>query len=576
MAAFSASAAAAQAQATAQTQSWLASSLQSAAAPQTWSPMAITAARSLSTSGPWPAPSAPSAPLPLPPLPLAALPALPTLPPTAVKSSSVPVHGSLSVPLSQNYLATPFGALPLPPLPPLPPRLARVVSTAASAAAMAAASAVLSVAANSIGALSRAVSPVPLDAEGYVQSFSPSQVDAYRRFYDEYGFVVIHSVLPEADCSATIDEIWAIIENRTKQTCGVGLRNKRAKAGNAVYREDEKSWQDDDRWLAAVGPVSVREGMVGTGAIFAPRAIQNRYNPLMLGVAQTLLEESDLIVSHDRYGIFRPTAKSGAGSTVGNLHLDMNPWRFAALQNEAKKARSSPKARVFSGSPKGVGGSPKGSGSPRSVTAKTARAARPPRLAAAKARAKVRMDEGLVRLHELQYDDPGDFLEENNLPLRADRPAIQMLINLADNKELDGGLIVVPSFPSQQFLAWTNSHRKSMLNEPYDSKSTAPYTLDDNFIRLDDNDPVRAQAIRVTSRAGSLIVWDKRMVHGSLPNQSNRFRYAQFFLMAPRSAVALDAERAERRRRAVLKGLKCAGVNPKTLPNYAQRLFDLH
>ena len=115
-----------------------------------------------------------------------------------------------------------------------------------------------------------------------------------------------------------------------------------------------------------------------------------------------------------------------------------------------------------------------------------------------------------------------------------------------------------------------------MLNEPYDSKSTAPYTLDDNFIRLDDNDPVRAQAIRVTSRAGSLIVWDKRMVHGSLPNQSNRFRYAQFFLMAPRSAVALDAERAERRRRAVLKGLKCAGVNPKTLPNYAQRLFDLH
>ena len=40
-------------------------------------------------------------------------------------------------------------------------------------------------------------------------------------------------------------------------------------------------------------------------------------------------------------------------------------------------------------------------------------------------------------------------------------------------------------------------------------------------------------AQRVTMRAGSMVVWDSIMPHGSAPNDSNRIRFAQFIKMFP-------------------------------------------
>lgn len=339
------------------------------------------------------------------------------------------------------------------------------------------------------GELPIPVAGVPHDSAGYIQSFSKDDAKSYQQFYRQYGFVVIHEVLSSADCSLTVDEIWSVL----------------GKMGG-FKRDDSKTWSNG--W-SKTGIEC--EGMIGHGAIFAPMAVKNRANPAMLSVAQTLLNESKLLVSHDRYGVFRPAKSDPAFATGANLHLDMNPWR------------------------------PVGDGITKQL------------------------------LGDLTYTHPkgGDFLAENNLPLQL--PALQMLVNLEDNRFDDGGLQLVPFTNGQSYVAkWASKHRKSLLGG---EESDGPYGLEDNFIRLDDDDAMHKRAIRVTARAGSLIMWDKRVIHGSRPNKSDRFRYAQFFLFFPKRSV--DPTRMKKRSTAVAKGLKSAGIDTTTLPASTKSLLGL-
>ena len=55
-------------------------------------------------------------------------------------------------------------------------------------------------------------SPPPLDAEGFVKSFSLGDLDGAAASFDELGFVVIDGVLSEAERVDTINDIWAVIE----------------------------------------------------------------------------------------------------------------------------------------------------------------------------------------------------------------------------------------------------------------------------------------------------------------------------------------------------------------------------
>ena len=41
-----------------------------------------------------------------------------------------------------------------------------------------------------------------------------------------------------------------------------------------------------------------------------------------------MLGTEDLIVNHDRYGMFRPAKEHPERATMTNLHLDMNPWNY--------------------------------------------------------------------------------------------------------------------------------------------------------------------------------------------------------------------------------------------------------
>jgi ectoine hydroxylase-related dioxygenase (phytanoyl-CoA dioxygenase family) len=331
--------------------------------------------------------------------------------------------------------------------------------------------------------LPRPINGIPMDEHGYVQSFGSQDVKEYTLFYDLYGFVVIHDVLSLNDCATNINDIWSIISQ---------------KSNNSIKRNDAKTW-DNKNWTK-VGSLAITEGMVGNSAIFTPVACLTRTNVQMYEVAKTLLKTPDLIVNHDRYGIFRPTSMDPSWATTTNLHLDMNPWRQLGGQHTQ------------------------------------------------------------MMLDSLDYTGHDDFLMENNLPLEL--PAVQMLINLADNRSEDGGLQLVPRFPATMYKQWCKSSASHMLDDENG------YTLEDDFIRLDENDPLHHQSVRITARAGSLIIWDKRMVHGSCPNRSDQFRYAQFFIMFPKRT--LTRERSKTRQTALLSAI------PKTLiplSPHAQQIF---
>ena len=130
--------------------------------------------------------------------------------------------------------------------------------------------------------------------------------------------------------------------------------------------------------------------------------------------------------------------------------------------------------------------------------------------------------------------DHFQMLENNYIGSFKENPLhLQAQFNLLDNLEEDGGLTLVPAFHKElfTFVELTKSNMGKRCRNP--------------FVLFREPDPMYDFALRVTSRAGSLIIWQQTVVHGSSPNHSGRFRYAQFIKMFP---AELERERKQRRR----------------------------
>jgi len=343
---------------------------------------------------------------------------------------------------------------------------------------------------------------VPTDSEGYLQSFTVNQVNEFKQFFNEFGFVIVRDVLTREQSKSTIEEIWDILEEQG---------NKK------VSRFVPSSW-DMPNEIFEKG-IFRSSGMVGSQAIFRKQAVQNRQNPNIYQVCSALLDSKEILVNQDRYGFFRPTKSIPIdGKRVDrtdwktrlNLHLDMNPWKYV----EDKRATES---------------------------------------------------EELIA--SLTYEDHADFFVENNEDvgvLSDGQLRIQCLVNLRDNKEEDGGFLIVPGF-HRHFVDWTKD-RKALRNH---------FGTQRVFIVLPHSDPIYKHAIRVTSRPGSLIVWDQRMVHGSKPNDSSSPRYAQFFHYTALKDVKMTQERAKLRAKAIRRGIVASGVGENGLTPLGKRLFGL-
>eukprot|EP00456_Euglypha_rotunda_P005477 TRINITY_DN10928_c0_g1_i12.p1 TRINITY_DN10928_c0_g1~~TRINITY_DN10928_c0_g1_i12.p1 ORF type:complete len:178 (+),score=37.73 TRINITY_DN10928_c0_g1_i12:62-535(+) len=100
-------------------------------------------------------------------------------------------------------------------------------------------------------------------------------------------------------------------------------------------------------------------------------------------------------------------------------------------------------------------------------------------------------------LDDLRYKRKQDFITENNHPgVAADyRLNIQGLMNLADNKEQDGGFQIVPGF-HHHLERWAKSPKGMALVKRYGWRET--------FIMLPDDIEFHEHSIRVTARAGKI------------------------------------------------------------------------
>ena len=213
-------------------------------------------------------------------------------------------------------------------------------------------------------------------------------------------------------------------------------------------------------------------GNISRAPIFTPQFLKNRTNPTLHSVISTLLGREDLIVNHDRAGLMRPTVNVQTSPTTSSNFPHWSTKPNLHLDMNPWSWLSDP----FGTHQQSI-------------------------------------------LKKLTYERLSDFITENNQPIQSHGTSIQALYNLLDNKPDSGGFVCVPGF---------HTHFDS-----YFSSIPTPETLSagHNFSK---HDPLFQQAQRVSSRAGSLIVWNQTLPHGSFPNRSDRFRAAQYLRLFPR------------------------------------------
>eukprot|EP01114_Cavostelium_apophysatum_P001727 TRINITY_DN11507_c0_g1_i1.p1 TRINITY_DN11507_c0_g1~~TRINITY_DN11507_c0_g1_i1.p1 ORF type:complete len:369 (-),score=71.91 TRINITY_DN11507_c0_g1_i1:27-1082(-) len=275
-----------------------------------------------------------------------------------------------------------------------------------------------------------------------------------------------------------------------------------------VKRENPKTWENGNWSRSGLW----NEGILGYDPIITRQALKNRQNARLHQACAILYGTEDLLVNQDRYGLFRNTNDS-----ADETEVDRPEWQTM----ENLHFDMNPWVYIE----------------------------------------EQNADHDRKVLKDLKYRSTQDYITENNYVgcLREPQLHIQGLINLADNNERDGGFQLVPGF-HHHLEEWARATNN--LKAHYGRK---------RFIVLPE-DCLRENVIHVSSRAGSVILWNQTVAHGSRPNKSDRIRYAQFFKMFP----AQPMEETRCTRRAQLSAKKIAEANFESdLTSLGEKLFGL-
>lgn len=316
---------------------------------------------------------------------------------------------------------------------------------------------------------------VPKDGNDleYAKSFdvnNDNDMNEAVDFIKEYGYVVIRNVYNPDECEETRDEMWSIIE---KQSI---MNNNDINSNdiNQLHRNDPKTW--------SVFKSAGKYGLGSRGPCFSKALLKNRQHPLLIKALTSVINVpiDDLMVSHDRYTIYRATklAENDEESQLfstgpKNVHLDVNPWWWEESSNDV-----------------------------------------------------------IVGVESIEYNDPHDFIKENNLIVKSMGQHVQCVLNFADNHHDDGGTMIVPGYHRYN-QHWIDKYKNLRKNIPwvqfsgYNNKLKEECSEAENFLLE------RAQ--RVPMREGSVLIWYQIMFHGTSPNLSSRCRLGQFLKAFPRS-----------------------------------------
>ena len=233
--------------------------------------------------------------------------------------------------------------------------------------------------------------------------------------------------------------------------------------------------------------ITGRYGIPTKEPLFSPELVKNRNNPKIWKAFQSLYQHIDtqrgkykpgqedipLIVNHDRVGFYRPTLCNGREDwktpyKYPNVHLDLDPKLY--------KDHSGIVAEIQS------------------------------------------------KFNYQEHDRY--FITENNFISGSNGPVLQGLISIWDNYSDDGGLQVVPGF-HKQFDEWYQKKAdKGLMNHKAGEETLWGFKSSDMIDMEYVHTPVR-----VAMPAGSIAIWDKRLAHGSVPNNSDHGRLIQFLVL---------------------------------------------
>ena len=336
--------------------------------------------------------------------------------------------------------------------------------------------------------------------------------------------------------------------------------------GGHFYRVVRRHEQPGHRGSGRRAPLH-RYGLAADPAVFTAQLVRNRQDPRVIGAMTLLLDDEDVLMSQDRWCVYRPTrglhppgGESSASPPVdrpewrtrGNLHLDLHPWNY--MRRPVVE-------------PSGGGG------------------------AGGAVEAELDFEHARDFPRELnQARGAGPHVRQRPLCLRATlrRTAppliwqVQGVLTLLDSRCVeaggveDGGTLLVPGFHAvferwQQALGPVEGHLESHKGEGCNWLVARPGG--GSSYKFSDSDAVHALSRRVPVREGSLLVWDQRLVHGSRPNDSSRPRMAQF-VRGFRRASAHSAAAAARRRALIEREMRSAGTLELLTP-LGRRVFGL-
>jgi len=339
---------------------------------------------------------------------------------------------------------------------------------------------------------------IPMDEEDYryTKSFTVDEAvsDDAMQFYDTYGFIIFKNVLSYADCQSTFDDFWSLLEEQKNST---------------LRRDDINTW---NQGLSHFGMPK------GSNAIFRPSLLRLRQNTNIHYCFASIIGRTDIMVSHDRWLLHRPTRNIGGvlgqdrldWETRRNIHLDMNPWEFVGDDKANNDIRN--------------------------------------------------------RLSDLKYKASSrSFIFENNDVHKSMGRSVQGILNLNDVADVNsGGTILIPG-SQKTFENWIQGSR---IDTKQKTKGPMQY-------KVRNGDKLQSRAQHVTLRAGSLLLFDRRCFHGSTPNRSSSCRAAVPISFFDASLLRNDPQRARERAACIKREIENVGFLDE-LTAHGRNIFGLN
>lgn len=126
---------------------------------------------------------------------------------------------------------------------------------------------------------------LPLDSEGFVQSFAVHETEGIRSFFQRYGLVVVRDAIDVGACDRSVQEVWDYLERQCK----------------GLDRAEASTWE---QWASLS-----KLGILGNNFFLSPQFCENRQAPGVHRAFAAVFGTERLVVNVGRASAMRPTHK---------------------------------------------------------------------------------------------------------------------------------------------------------------------------------------------------------------------------------------------------------------------------